>query len=288
MGDYVVFHDVSWHASYAVYFFIIGIAAALFFFSFLSWHQEALRPLRERTAYWSFGFLVVGALLLINDLSQPARFLYIMNPVYLNWGSPLTWGGLNLIAFGAVAAVYLFLLRRGGERWIWETHALAAVGSLLALGLPVYTGFDLSVHQSRPIWNTPLIAPLFVAMSIASGAALCSLLVARDEAALRMLRRYMLWSAGAVGVMLVSLLGTTAYGGVGEELTFQLMLSGGMGLLFIGLGMVLGTALPIVLMLAPFGRQHTVLAVSALLLLAGGAALRYSLLMGPQIVQTLY
>jgi len=48
MGDYVVFHDVSWHASYAVYFFIIGIAAALFFFSFLSWHQEALRPLRER------------------------------------------------------------------------------------------------------------------------------------------------------------------------------------------------------------------------------------------------
>jgi hypothetical protein len=41
-------------------------------------------------------------------------------------------------------------------------------------------------------------------------------------------------------------------------------------------------------MLAPFGRQSGVLMLSALLILAGGAALRYSLLMGPQIVQALY
>lgn len=288
MGEYVVFHDVSWHASYAVYFFVIGIAAALFFFSFLSWHQDALRPLRERSAYWSFGLLVVGALLLIGDLSQPARFLYIINPAYMNFASPLVWGGLLLIAFGAVSLAYLLLLRRGGDRWKWETHALAAAGALIALGLPVYTGFDLSVHQSRPVWNTPLMPVLFVALSIASGAAVASLLVARNDAALLMLRRYMLWSAGAVGVMLISLLGTTVYGGAAEELTYHLMMSGGMGLVFIGLGIVAGTALPIALMLAPFGRQHTVLAVSALLLLAGGAALRYSLLMGPQIVQTLF
>ena len=288
MGDYVVFHDVSWHASYAVYFFVIGIAAALFFFSFLSWHQEALRPLRERAAYGSFILLVLGGFLLIGDLSQPARFLYILNPAYMSFTSPLAWGGLALVSFGAVSLAYLVLLRVGGDRRKWETHALAAVGSLLALGLPVYTGFDLSVHQSRPIWNTPLIPSLFVAMSIASGAAVASLLVARNEAALLMLRRYMLWSAGAVAVMLVSLLGTTAYGGSGEELTFALMTSGGMGFIFVGLGLVAGTALPIVLMLAPFGRQQTVLAVSALLLLAGGAALRYSLLMAPQIVQTLY
>lgn len=288
MGDYVVFHDVSWHASYAVYFFVIGISAALFFFSFLSWHQEALRPLRQRAAYWSFGLLAAGALLLIGDLSQPARFLYIINPAYMNFASPLVWGGLLLLAFGAVSLVYLVLLRTDGNRWKWEAQALAAVGALLALGLPVYTGFDLSVHQSRPIWNTPLIPALFVALSIASGAAVASLLVARDDAALLMLRRYMLWSAGAVGVMLVSLLGTTAYGGAGEELTYQLMMSGGMGVIFVGLGLVAGTVLPIVLMLAPFGRQHTVLAVSALLVLAGGAALRYSLLVAPQIVQTLY
>lgn len=285
MGDYAVFHDVSWHASYAVYFFVIGIAAGLFFFSFLSWHKEVLRPLRLPTAWGSFVALVIGSLLLINDLSQPARFLYILNPVYLNWASPLTWGGLNLVTFGLVSAGYLYMLRRGDETF---SRGLAALGALLALGLPVYTGFDLTVHQSRPIWNTPLMPPLFVALSIVSGAAVASFLAKGNEGVLRMLRLYMVWSAGAVGVMLVSLLGTTAYGGSAQELAYVLMTTGIMGVVFVGVGIVAGTAAPILILLAPHGRQQSGLMLSAVLILVGGAALRYALLMGPQIVQTLY
>ncbi|MEW5888734.1 MAG: NrfD/PsrC family molybdoenzyme membrane anchor subunit [Pseudomonadota bacterium] len=285
MGDYVWFHDVSWHASYAVYFFVIGICAGLFFFSFLSWHKEVFRPLRARAAYLSFALLVVGGLLLISDLSQPLRFLYILNPFYLHLTSPLAWGGLNIVSFGIVSVLYLVALRRNNEAL---GKSMAAVGALLALGLPVYTGFDLTVHQSRPIWNTPLMPVLFVAMAVVSGAAVASFLVLRDAAALRMLRQYMLWSAGAVGVMLVSLLGTTAYGGAAEELAYVVLTTGAMGLVFVGLGLIAGTAAPIALMLAPFGRQQVALVVSAVLILVGGAALRYALLMGPQIVQTLY
>ncbi|MFZ5462100.1 MAG: NrfD/PsrC family molybdoenzyme membrane anchor subunit [Pseudomonadota bacterium] len=285
MGEYVWFHDVSWHASYAVYFFVIGICAGLFFFSFLSWHKEVFRPLRARAAYLSFALLVVGGLLLISDLSQPLRFLYILNPFYLHLTSPLAWGVLNIVSFGIVSVLYLVALRRNNEAL---GKSMAAVGALLALGLPVYTGFDLTVHQSRPIWNTPLMPVLFVAMAVVSGAAVASFLVLRDAAALRMLRQYMLWSAGAVGVMLVSLLGTTAYGGAAEELAYVVLTTGAMGLVFVGLGLIAGTAAPIALMLAPFGRQQVALVVSAVLILVGGAALRYALLMGPQIVQTLY
>lgn len=285
MGDYVVFHDVSWHASYAVYFFVIGIAAGLFLFSFLSWHNETLRPLRQKTAYASFLLLAVGGILLILDLSQPLRFLYILNPAYLQFTSPLAWGGLNILAFGLVSLAYLWTMRGGKDG---TAKKLAALGALLALGLPVYTGFDLTVHQSRPVWNSPLIPVLFVAMAVVSGAAVASFLAGGNDATLKMLRQYMLWSAGAVGVMLVSLLGTTAYGGSAQELTYTIMTSGTLGMVFIGLGIVLGTAAPIALMLAPFGKQGGVLMVSALLILAGGAALRYSLLMGPQIVQALY
>jgi hypothetical protein len=61
-----------------------------------------------------------------------------------------------------------------------------------------------------------------------------------------------------------------------------------MGVIFIGIGMIAGTAAPILILLAPHGRQQTGLMLSALLILAGGMALRYSLLMGPQLVQTLY
>lgn len=285
MGDYVWFHDVSWHATYAIYFFVIGICAGLAFLSYGSWVTPELRPLRVKAAVGSFVLLALGGLLLIGDLSQPMRFLNILNPAYLNFSSPLAWGALNIVAFGIASVLYLLALRKGEEG---RGKLLAGITALLALGLPIYTGFDLTVHQSRPVWNTPVIPVLFVAMAIASGSAVGALLAAGNEGAQRVLRQYLMWSCGAVGVMLISILGTTSYGGSAQELTFLILTTGTMGLIFVGMGIVAGTAAPIALLLAPFGRQQVGIALAALLVLLGGAALRYALLMGPQQLQTLY
>ncbi len=285
MGDYVWFHDVSWHATYAIYFFVIGISAGLAFLSYGSWLNEALRPLREKAAYGSFALLAIGGLLLIADLSQPLRFLYILNPLYLNFSSPLAWGALNIVAFGIASALYLLALRKGDQR---RGRVLATIVAVLALGLPIYTGYDLTVHQSRPVWNTPVMPVLFVALAVASGNAVGSLLAGANEAAQKVLRQYMLWSTAAVGVILISILGTTHYGGSAQELTFLILTTGTMGLIFIGIGVLAGTAAPVALLLAPLGRQQSVLMLSAVLILAGSAALRYALLMGPQQLQTLY
>jgi formate-dependent nitrite reductase membrane component NrfD len=285
MGDYVWFHDVSWHASYAVYFFVIGILAGLSFMSYGSWITPALRPLREKAAYGSIALLALGGVLLIADLSQPLRFLNILNPAYLNFASPLAWGALNIVAFGICSVLYILALRKGDEA---KGRMLALVTALLALGLPVYTGFDLTVHQSRPVWNSPIMPVLFVAMAIASGSAVGSLLAMGNEEAQKVLRQYMLWSAGAVSVMLVSVMGTTNYGGTASELTFMIMTTGSMGLLFIGVGFLAGSVAPAVLLFAPMGKSQAILMVSALLILVGGAALRYVLLMAPQQLQTLY
>ncbi len=285
MGDYVWFHDVSWHATYAIYFFVIGICSGLAFLSYGSWVTAELRPLRVKAAVGSFVLLAVGGLLLIGDLSQPLRFLNILNPAYLNFSSPLAWGALNIVAFGIASVLYLLALRKGDEG---RGKLLAAITALLALGLPIYTGYDLTVHQSRPVWNTPVIPVLFVAMAIASGSAVGALLAGGNEGAQRVLRQYLMWSCGAVGVMLISILGTTNYGGSAQELTFLILTTGTMGLIFVGAGIVAGTAAPIALLLAPFGRQQVGIALAALLVLLGGAALRYALLMGPQQLQTLY
>ncbi len=285
MGDYVWFHDVSWHATYAIYFFVIGICAGLAFLSYGSWVTPELRPLRLKAAVGSFVLLALGGLLLIADLSQPMRFLNILNPAYLNFSSPLAWGALNIVAFGIASVLYLLALRKGDEG---RGKLLAAITALLALGLPIYTGYDLTVHQSRPVWNTPVIPVLFVAMAIASGSAVGALLAGGHEGAQRVLRQYLMWSCAAVGVMLISILGTTSYGGSAQELTFLILTTGTMGLIFVGAGIVAGTAAPIALLLAPFGRQQVGIALAALLVLLGGAALRYALLMGPQQLQTLY
>lgn len=285
MGDFNIFHHMPWSSTYSIYFFTIGISAALFFMSTLSWYREEFKTLRSSAFYLSFVLLAVSGLLLIGDLSKPARFLNIMNPAYLNFTSPLAWGGLNLLSFGAVSLAYFFMMRKNDEGM---SRKLAVVGALLALGLPIYTGFDLTVHQNRPVWNTPLMPILFVALSLVSGAAVASFLAKGEAKLLSMLRQIMLWSAAAVGAMLISLLGTTAYGGTGQELTFMFMTSGALGGIFIGVGILLGTAAPILLLLAPFGRQQGGMMLAALLLLVGGMALRYSILVGGQIVQTYF
>ena len=285
MGEYVWFHDVSWHATYAIYFFVIGICAGLAFLSYGSWLTPALRPLREKAAYGSLGLLAIGGLLLIADLSQPLRFLNVLNPLYLNFTSPLAWGALNIVAFAIASVVYVLALRKNDEvkGKLWAT-----ITGLLALGLPIYTGYDLTVHQSRPIWNTPIMPVLFVALAVASGTAAGSLLAGNNEAARKVLREFLLWSTAAVGVILISILGTTNYGGSAEELTFIILTSGTMGLIFVGVGILAGTAAPVALLLAPVGRGQTGLLLSAVLVLMGSAALRYALLMGPQQLQTLY
>lgn len=289
MGDYVWFHDVSWHASYAIYFFVIGILAGLSFLSYGSWITPALRPLREKAAYISLGLLAVGGLLLIADLSQPMRFLNTLNPAYLNFSSPLAWGALNIVAFGIVSVLYILELKKGQDSA--RGRLLAMIAALLALGLPIYTGYDLTVHQSRPIWNTPIMPVLFVALAIASGSAAGSLLAGGNAEAQKVLREYMLWSTAGVGVALVSILGTTNYGGSASELTFMVLTSGTMGTIFVGGGILLGTAAPVaILFLAHLRQQATaaMLMLAALLILLGSAALRYALLMGPQQLQTLY
>lgn len=287
MGDYVWFHDVSWHSSYAIYFFVVGILAGLSFLSYGSWITPALRPLREKAAYISVVLLGVAGALLISDLSQPLRFLNTLNPAYMNFTSPLAWGALNILAFGVCCVLYILALRKGDEK---RGKLLATATALLALGLPIYTGYDLSVHQSRPVWNTPVMPVLFVALAIASGSAVGSLLAGTNDVAQKVLREYMLWSTAAVGVVLIGILGTTNYGGAAEELTFDILTTGTMGLIFVGFGVLAGIAAPVALMLlVPVGKQQQgILVISAVLILVGSAALRYAILVAPQQLQTLY
>jgi formate-dependent nitrite reductase membrane component NrfD len=285
MLDFSVFHTIAWPGAYAWYFFVIGISVAMFFFSALSWYREEFQPLRKSVFILSFVLLVLGGLLLISDLSQPGRFLNMLNPAYLKFDSPLAWGSLNLVSFGLVSVAYFFMMNKGNDAL---AKKLAVLGALLALGLPIYTGFDLTVHQHRPVWNTPLMPVLFVALSLLSGAAVASFLTGGNDKLMVMLRHFMLWSGGATAAMLISLLGTTAYGGSAAEITFMFMTSGTMGMIFIGLGMLLGLAVPIALLLAPVGRQPVGMMAAGVLLLIGGAALRYAILIGPQVVHTYY
>jgi formate-dependent nitrite reductase membrane component NrfD len=285
MGDYATFFTIAWPSTYAYYFFAIGLSAALFFISGLSYFREEFKNLRSNSFMLSFALLVIGALLLIGDLSQPMRFLNMIYPGYWNFTSPLVWGAILLILFGGVSVLYFLTMRKGDEAL---GKKLAIIGSLIALGLPIYTGFDLSVHQHRPVWNSPLMSVLAVSLSLISGAAVATFLAKGDAKLLASLRNIMFVSTGATAVMLLALMVTTAYGGSAAELTYMFMTSGSMGGVFIGLGVVIGTIVPLAVLIAPFGKQASGITLASVLLLVGGMALRYAILVAPQIVHTYY
>jgi formate-dependent nitrite reductase membrane component NrfD len=282
MHDYTVFHTIAWPSTYAYYFFVIGLSAALFFVSALSWFREEFKAVRSSSFMLSFALLVVGGLLLITDLSQPGRFLNMINPGYWNMTSPLVWGAILLILFGGVSVLYFLAMQKG------DAKLLAVIGSLIALGLPIYTGFDLSVHQHRPVWNSPLMSVLAVSLSLISGAAVASFLAKGEAKLLGSLRNIMFASAGATAVMLLALMVTTAYGGSASELTYMFMTSGAMGTVFVWLGVVIGTVVPLVVLALPLGKQATGIMLASVLLLVGGIALRYAILIGPQTVHTYF
>lgn len=286
MMDWTVFHTIAWPSAYAYYFFVIGLSAALFFISGLSWFREEFKPVRGSSFVLSFAFLVIGGLLLIGDLSQPGRFLNMINPGYWNMASPLVWGAILLILFGAVSVVYFLTMRKEGGEAL--ARKLAVIGSLIALGLPIYTGFDLSVHQHRPVWNSPLMSVLAVSLSLISAAAVTSFLAKGQVKLLASLRNIMFVSAGATAVMLLALMVTTAYGGSAAEITWMYMTSGSMGMLFVWLGVVIGTLVPLAVLALPMGKQANGIMLASVLLLVGGVSLRYAILVAPQTVHTYF
>jgi len=140
MGDYTIFHHMPWSGAYAIYFFVIGISASMFFFSTLSWFRQEFVAIRFSAFGTSFVLLAAGGLLLIGDLAQPMRFLNTINPAYMNFTSPLAWGALNLMSFGAVSVLYFLMMKK-------ENSAINSTG----INGVFHTGRFWCTVRSKPV-----------------------------------------------------------------------------------------------------------------------------------------
>ena len=120
------------------------------------------------------------------------RFYFILRPE-----TPMSWGAWILIAVYPVSLAFAWnesaaawrarTLARWprlapAARWA-EAHArgLAFATMNWALLLAVYTGILLGAFAARPLWNSPLLGPLFLASGLSSGAAFILLFGLRDE-----------------------------------------------------------------------------------------------------------
>src|SRR5574341_1154014 len=176
---------IEWGFLIVSYLFLGGLSAGLFFASALA----TLFQKEEESSYGRIALagawlapwpVMLGCLLLVFDLGKWYRFYKLF--LHVRWVSPMSIGSWLLMLFIGVALVYLFSWLTAEQRaWIFSRlprrlaflsvlnrdisgwrRALAAIGLPVSVGVGIYTGVLLGAVQSRPFWNTNLVAQMFL------------------------------------------------------------------------------------------------------------------------------
>jgi len=239
--------------------------------------------------------LSVGMLALFLDLEHK---LHVWR-LYLTFqpASPMSWGAWILVAvYPALLATMLLrvpgaarlrlpALATLSDRLRAHAAAVRAIATAdLVLGglLGIYTGVLLSALGARPLWNSALLGPLFLASGLSSAAALVHML-ARDRAESELLaradNRFLQAELVLLALFLVGLVTATEV-----HIRAAGLLLGGPFTAVFWVGVVgLGIALPLVIQSLAVGHRVRHTPVGPLLVLAGGLLLRFVIVQAGQV-----
>jgi len=303
---------MEWGFLIVNYLFLGGLSAGLFFVSALATFLYKINEPSPYTRIARLGALlapwpvIFGCLLLIFDLGRWYRFYELF--LHLRLVSPMSIGSWLLVLFTLVSLVncyaWLTELQRNAlfaklprtlaffskfnydidhwRRW------LALAGLPISVGVGIYTGVLLGAVQSRPFWNTNLVAQLFLFSALSTGcAALILGLAGREKRAQELRLLYGLDICFMVlefFIVLPYLIhGQLSVQAVQDSL--KLILGGPFTILFwvffLGLGLLtplvieLKELVPVMVSNREFHYNRFVTAGAAVLILSGGFLLRY-------------
>jgi formate-dependent nitrite reductase membrane component NrfD len=165
--DYDTPHIKPWGFDMAIYLLTKGIATGALMLSVMLW-LFGIRDTLTMVAGPLIALVMVTATaaVLVVDLEQPARFLYILTRP--NWNSWLARGAFILTAFGALTTAWLAAAWFGLEGVL---RVLAGPAIVAAFFATIYTGFLFAQGLARDLWQGPHATIDLLAQAIAEGAA---------------------------------------------------------------------------------------------------------------------
>jgi len=281
-----------WTWEVAVYLFLGGLTAGILLFIALT-HLQGRQQQRPFTAYrlplWAPIVLSIGMTTLFLDLEHKLyvfRFFTTLQPT-----APMSWGSWVLILVYPFSILLITATLRAGypklAAWLERLPLVSPLLDLserylrpiafctvpVAIALGIYTGILLSTFGARPFWNSAILGPLFLVSGISAAAALI-IIGARDKAERHLFAKM---DAGliAVELLLVGLLIIgLATGGKAQLDALELVTGGPYTLLFWGLFVGFGLAVPLVLELWELRGGRSLVLLAPLLVLLGGYVLR--------------
>ncbi len=247
------------------------------------------KPLARLSGLLAIALLVGGLAVLVLDLGRPDRLIVAMTTY--NFKSIFAWNIYLYIGFLGVVAVYLW------TQMDWSVNRYAPVLGLFAfvwrLVLTTGTGSIFGFLMARQAYDAALLAPMFIAMSFSFGLAIFLLvLMAACEGGRRELGDGIVRRLGRLlGVFVAVVLYFTAvyhltnlYAADRTGVERFILLDGGVYTALFWLGQVLlGGLAPLGLVFAPaWGGRRGVVAAAAALVILGGLAQVYVIIVGGQ------
>jgi formate-dependent nitrite reductase membrane component NrfD len=305
---------IEWGYLIVSYLFLGGLSAGLYFVSALA---TLLQTNGEDAAYKRIAKLgallapwpvMLGCFLLIFDLGRWYRFWKLFTQV--RWMSPMSLGSWLLMAFSFISLIYGYSWLSAEQRaWIFSKipkrlrllqflnrdisgrqRIFALIGLPIAVGVGIYTGVLLGAVQSRPFWNTNLVAQLFLFSALSTGCAAVLLVMTLNHEPADSRGLQLLYNLD-VGLMTLEFFIVVPYIVHGQlsvqavKNSLNLILGGPFTLFFwiffLGLGLVLPLLIEIYETVPALLTQRTIhydqrlTALTAVLVLAGGLLLRY-------------
>lgn len=218
-------------------------------------------------------FLVVTGVLLVVDLKQPKRFLYVL--LRPQWQSWLVRGAYIITAYAGVLTLWLAAVFLHCQRL---SEALLWPGCILAILTAVYTAFLFAQAKGRDLWQNPLFSMHLLAHAVLGAGASWLLvnwvwgqgtggLYSSSEPPAAGSQSPAILLAIALGFSLVALLAEccTVPPTDDSRRAIHMILAKPMGGWFWGVGIGIGHLIPLLLLIYASATLHALAAVLALI-----------------------
>ncbi len=282
---YDVAHAVPWGKKVSLYIWTKSIAAGAFLTSSVGVGLGLVddSPLLTWGALLlSLIFLLITTGLLIVDLKRPERFFkIILRPQWRSW---VALGGFVLTIYGALLGISFLAALFGMTGF---RHMLLWPGGLMAIFAAIYTAFLFAQAKGRDFWLSPALPMHLLVHAVLAGAAslaVLDLVIPSNEATTQLLHTLMLWSL--LGNLFITLVGELwlPHGTQDAAKAANMMLRGPYAKLFWGMVVVVGHAVPLLLLVLVPGAPVFVSLVAGVLSLVGLLVYEHIWLMAGQAV----
>ena len=292
-----------WHWPIPLYLFLGGLAAGVLFFAalyYLMGKEDKFRTAVRRAPFIAPVALVLGLAALFFDLRHKAFFWQLYTTIRLE--SPMSWGAWTLLVITTASFIWCALhIREFFPGWDWKyswlkeleayfnrhKKKLAWVILIFAIITGVYTGILLSAFNARPLWNTSVLGPLFLASGLSAGAAAIVLMSRNREERLLFTKIDLIILGVELFLIVHMFMGFLASTQVQIEAA-GLFLGGEYTMLFWIFVVVLGIIIPAVLDLMELRGKHIPALRPGVLVLLGSFMFRFIFVFAGQVSRWLY